>query len=624
MSVDLIARNLALYSAQIAILIAVCAAVVFVLRLRAPAARLLFWQVALAACLALPLAPARRVPVNAFDASVAANSVVLGAAPVSSDASPRFPWTGILVAAAAAGAAVRLAWLTFGFLRLDGFRRAAAPLTPPNAVSESCASLGAFPEILLSDEVVSPVTFWIRRPTVLLPRGFLNLAPGAQRAIICHELIHVRRRDWAFTAVEEIVRALLWFHPAVWWLLAQLQLAREQAVDNAVIEHTRARDEYLNALLAIASGSYQADLATAALFLKRRHLRERVAAMLKGAVMSRARLVVSMTAAFSVLPAAAAIIAWQLPLAALPQISGAPDAPGVQVMTGPYKLLHRTPIDYPPEQAMKGIGGEVVVTVTLDPGGEVIDARVVSGPEALRRPVLQSVLRWHFANDPPPPSNFEITVRFNPEAMAGGAAPPEPRPIMPPPAGPKTLTISKIDLTQLPDALRSKVETALPVREGDILDASRWGELLASLHSIDEHLAVDGSISEGKYASLRIVIRGPGGQLPPAPADPEKRVRLGADVLNEKVVNKVAPEYPPLAKQAKVQGAVKFRAVIGKDGHVKDLTLISGHPLLVPAAAEAVKQWVYRPTLLNGDPVEVITEITLHFTLSDAPADPRR
>jgi protein TonB len=76
------------------------------------------------------------------------------------------------------------------------------------------------------------------------------------------------------------------------------------------------------------------------------------------------------------------------------------------------------------------------------------------------------------------------------------------------------------------------------------------------------------------------------------------------------------PVYPPLAKQDHIQGTVKLSATISKDGTIQKLEVINGHPLLVPAALEAVKQWVYQPTLLNGEPVEVITQIDVNFTLS--------
>ena len=81
-------------------------------------------------------------------------------------------------------------------------------------------------------------------------------------------------------------------------------------------------------------------------------------------------------------------------------------------------------------------------------------------------------------------------------------------------------------------------------------------------------------------------------------------------------MNKVQPLYPALAKQARIQGTVRLQAVIAKNGSVEELQVISGHPLLVQAALDAVKQWRYRPTLLNGEPVEVVTTIDVVFTLS--------
>ncbi len=82
-----------------------------------------------------------------------------------------------------------------------------------------------------------------------------------------------------------------------------------------------------------------------------------------------------------------------------------------------------------------------------------------------------------------------------------------------------------------------------------------------------------------------------------------------------KLVQKVEPVYPLLARQARIQGVVRFTAIIGKDGRIRNLHLVRGHPLLVPAATEAVRQWVYRPTLLNREPVEVVTQIDVPFVL---------
>jgi protein TonB len=97
---------------------------------------------------------------------------------------------------------------------------------------------------------------------------------------------------------------------------------------------------------------------------------------------------------------------------------------------------------------------------------------------------------------------------------------------------------------------------------------------------------------------------------------PPKRIRVGGNVQSARLVRQPKPQYPPLARQARIQGTVRFNAIIGKDGNIANLTLVSGHPLLVPAATAAVKQWQYKPTLLNGEPVEVVTVIDVNFTLS--------
>jgi protein TonB len=93
-------------------------------------------------------------------------------------------------------------------------------------------------------------------------------------------------------------------------------------------------------------------------------------------------------------------------------------------------------------------------------------------------------------------------------------------------------------------------------------------------------------------------------------------VRVSSGVSQGLRVKFQQPNYPPLARQARIQGTVVLHAVIGKDGAIENLTLVSGHPMLAPAAIEAVKQWKYRPYLLNGEPVEVDTEIQVNFTLA--------
>jgi TonB family protein len=105
-----------------------------------------------------------------------------------------------------------------------------------------------------------------------------------------------------------------------------------------------------------------------------------------------------------------------------------------------------------------------------------------------------------------------------------------------------------------------------------------------------------------------------GPPMPPPPASsPPSRIWIAGDVGERQRLHDVAPVYPDLARQAGVQGAVRLNIVIDKQGHISNISVISGHPLLIPAALDAVKQWVYKPTLLNGQPVEVATEVSVPF-----------
>jgi protein TonB len=108
-----------------------------------------------------------------------------------------------------------------------------------------------------------------------------------------------------------------------------------------------------------------------------------------------------------------------------------------------------------------------------------------------------------------------------------------------------------------------------------------------------------------------------GAGVPPPPKQTPKTLRLGGQVMAAKLTSHPDPVYPPLARQARIQGSVVLHAIISKEGRVEQLNVISGHPLLIQAALDAIRQWRYSPTLLNGDPVEVDTTITVTFTMGN-------
>ena len=589
--------NLLSYSVQIAILAGVAALLAAVLKLP-PRARLHCFQVLLGCCLVIPFAQPWRAP--DVTALVTTSTRVLTLVPPPADAPE--PWrpsaTELIAGVIAMGIVVRLIIIALGMLRLRRYVENARFV--PTAFPFEKERTGAWPDVFISDDLKGPVTFGLFRPVVLVPRRWMD-----NEAIAYHELLHVRRRDWAFTVVEEVIRAILWFHPAAWWLIGQIQLAREEVVDRKVVLLMQSRERYIDTLLAIAEAKAGLDLAPAPLFLKKRHLRRRVAALLKEVYMSKLRTATSLAGFAAIVAVAGWMAIRSFPLHAAPQ--AVRDAPGVKVQQDEMKVLHRTPVRYPQDALQKGIQGSVVVEATLDQKGEVTDAQVLSGPQELRKAALESVLQWHYNLDAGVPPKVQIAIDFvlpprRDAKPAEGAGPPPPT---------NTRVLSQIDISRVPQPLRDKIAGRLPIHIGQQLSPDDTKDLLNALAAIDEHLRLGIKMApDGNGAVVYISLDDS------APAGPT-RIRVGGNVQAMNLVSKVTPVYPPLAKQARIQGTVRFTAIIGKDGHIENLELVSGHPLLVTAAQEAVRQWVYKPTLLNGEPVEVVTQIDVNFTLTE-------
>ena len=212
------------------------------------------------------------------------------------------------------------------------------------------------------------------------------------------------------------MRSIFWFHPAIWWLLGEIGLAREQEVDRQVVELTQSRDEYVDALLAIAGAKPRLDLAPAPLFLRKRHLKQRVVSIMKEVRMSKTRSFSALAAGLGILAAACWLVTATFPLAAAPQ--NVVDFPGVTVDTG-GAVLHRTAVIYPDAARAKNIQGVVTVEATLDSSGNVTETRVLGGPNELRRAAQQAVLQWHFAMDNSSTTR-QVKINFQIPARAAG------------------------------------------------------------------------------------------------------------------------------------------------------------------------------------------------------------
>jgi len=197
-------------------------------------------------------------------------------------------------------------------------------------------------------------------------------------------------------------------------------------------------------------------------------------------------------------------------------------------------------------------------------------------------------------------------------------APPPPPPPPPPPAAapPKVIKIipRQFDAGRLTAPKQVPKEVAM-IKEEELPPPSSGGVVGGVPGGVPGGTA--GGVIGGIIGSVPTAAPPP---PPPPPAAPKpvtpQRIRVGGNVQQAKLIRQPKPIYPPLAKQARISGVVRLNAIIGKDGTIQNLTVASGHPLLVPAAMEAVKQWVYQPTLLNGEAVEVVTQIDVNFTLS--------
>jgi protein TonB len=189
-------------------------------------------------------------------------------------------------------------------------------------------------------------------------------------------------------------------------------------------------------------------------------------------------------------------------------------------------------------------------------------------------------------------------------------APPPPPPPPPPPAAAPVKVVKQVQTDIINGQLRTPTKIPEKVQMIKEEDAPPPVTSMAGVVG-----GVPGGVPGGQMGG---VIGGIISSTPvavPKVATPQ-RVRVSQGVTQGLLVRRIQPTYPPLARQARIQGSVVLQAEISKDGAIQNLRLISGHPMLAPSAIEAVKQWKYKPYFLNGEPVEVETTITVNFSLS--------
>jgi TonB family protein len=580
--------NLMLYAAQAALVIGALAALLAVLRL-SPAFRLAACRVALLALLVLPWLAVLRTPAAELPAMSLSGAPASFVDAVDARVAQGRPWATIAGAILVAGVVLRLLWLGIGLLRLSRLTRRLPAVETTDEVDALQAELGTRARVHFAPGLAQPVTFGVAPAIVLLPEGLREASPAQRTAVLCHELLHVQRRDWPWVLVEEAVLALLWFHPAVWWLVGELQLAREQVVDRLTVAATGARRAYMDALLSAADAPSAPPLLAG--FLRRRHLARRLVALAEEVVMSRARLAVGGVLVLGVLlgSGTAALSAWPLVLA--------PSA-GQEVMAfqpkveGQLAVVNRQGIDVPGGLSSQLTGATIVLDLVVDAQGEVTAVRPVS---------------YAIRND----GNGLSFKASDLRAVEGLLAAPTPA---------RAFADAPAILRDLDGMLKAASAALMqwrfqpPAAAPAIARLDARFDVATGQATTGAVQAISGFSGAAGAPTHTVFARRSG-----APLSDDGALRVGGAIrAPQKIVN-VNPVYPKEAQDARVQGVVIIETVIDEAGAVKEAWVLRSIPLLDQAALDAVRQWRYSPTLLNGVAKPVHMTATVNFTLSDEP-----
>jgi TonB family protein len=557
MTLPIAIGNLLAASEQAAVIVVLATLLVWLLRLDAPGVRYALWRTVAIGCVLLPWMQRYR-PTRASVAVeiVATRSQTSGGIPAG--ITPHFDIALVVLALVGAGAVVRLAWLLAGILRLRQLRRSG--VSADSDIQEDLQrTLGTRTEVRHSTRVSQPVTFGMRKPVVLVPESLRTQPPDIQRAVIGHELIHVKRHDWAWLLVEEFALSLFWFHPAAWWVASRIQLAREEVVDELAVLLTGRRRPYVEALLAFSD---PLSIVPTAAFARRRHLLRRIALISREDLMSSKRIVASCAVVALVLPLSAWRAVSAFPLhASFAQASGRPTGAGpLEQRAHPVTPENPVPrrVHYEPPavpDVTETASGRITVKITVDSSGTVAEARPTN--------VAVKGDGFDIAADYVPAKLDALISSLNPEAASNAR-----------------------------QAVTAFVDSAVTSVRAWRYDPPAEAPLTFNI-----------TIRFGDEPE----------QMAFSSRDSGKALRVGGTIKPPIKITDARPVYPEDARAAGISGVVIIEARIGVDGGVEEAHVIKSIPALDQAALDAVKQWKFVPTLMNGEPVAVIMTVTINF-----------
>jgi TonB family protein len=387
----LLAVALTIYSLQIGVIVVVAIAGGALMRVPPRRGRLTYWRFVLAVCVLAPWVVVR--PIHATRLRLATEAVTTLAAAITRDANlAAMPLLTGLVRLLWVGMAARTVWLAVGWVRLQTLRLTSTAADLGGDIDAFRQRLAPRAELRFAPGLGQPVTFGWHHPIVLVPYEISALSKQQQCAVMCHELLHVARRDWLWLWLEEGMRTVFWFHPAMRWAIGQIQLAREEVVDAGVVSLTGCRREYMSALLRFADRA-EGGRWHALEFVRRRHLVLRMRALSEGGTMSRIR----KGATATVLVVLITGTAWTVRGAAIPQSGQRVYAPGNGVSL-PVVVKEVRPF-YTPEAKAAKLQGTVAMECVVSPDGTVNDITIVRSLDAtygLDDQAVKALEEWRF------------------------------------------------------------------------------------------------------------------------------------------------------------------------------------------------------------------------------------
>ena len=580
---SLSAANVLAYVIQVSLIAGATAVCMALIRLRNPETRYWSWRALLWLAVVLPLLQpwqAATIIVAPVE-NVAAGVVTHMASSIGtlSSEAPATDWNAVIVVIAM-GMVLRLMWLAAGAVCLRRIAaHAATDLSDAASLQELMVTAA---DVRYSKDLAQPATCGLRRPIILLPVRLRALHTSTRRAVLAHELVHVKRGDWTALMIEEVLRAALWFNPAVWWLIDRVHAAREEVVDAEAVLYVDSRRSYINALLAFADAPA---VAAAPAFARRRHLFSRIKRLCEESTMSSRRFLVTTCLLTLAIATSTAYAVTAFPIQAGEDVLLAPAAPARPA------------------------------------------APVVTGQDPVAPP-------------PPPPAPLPTSRPPRDPARVSPPPPPPPPPDAPqdPPPPPPTVNVRQtpkvirdVKPSYPPDAMRAGIEGSVEIEvtignDGKVTSS----RVIQSSDPVFDQAALTAANqwlfskpTEGpvvRTIELTFALRSNrrnadgttglyGGEVSP------DAVRIGGNIRAPQKIRHVSPVYPELARQANVRGVVIVEVVVDREGRVSNAKVLRSIPLLDDAAVDAVMQWTFTPTLLNGNPVPVIMTVTVNFTL---------